>query len=676
MDHRRELFLTRLGLFVTLIASGFATVELASIVMDDLALARWWSLVMHVVFITIVAFLVYGGLVYQFARLNYLRRRRDYVAVPRQQLESTFVDDAPLLTVLVPSYKEGLSVVRTTLLSAAFQEYPTRRVVLLIDDPPQSDPGTLAATRNLVAEVRELLETQARLLTTEYEQHELRIALDEASRRTEGRQLASLNRQVAGWFTDLAADWGKRDHVDRLFIDAVLRARADFHTIRADELDRRGLPESGWKDAARCDFRRLAAVFSVELDSFERKQYVNLSHEPNKAMNLNSYLGLLGKRYRRQRTRDGVELREVPAGAPADLEVPDSEFVITLDADSLLRPDYALKLIFEMRSPGREDLAVIQTPYSSFPGAPGKLERIAGATTDIQYIIHQGFTGWDATYWVGANALLRMEALRDIAESDEERGYPITRFIQDRTVIEDTESSIDLVDRGWTLHNHPERLAFSATPPDFGSLLIQRRRWANGGLLILPKLLRFLARRPWHRRKVLQGFMRIHYLASIAAVNAGLLLVLSFPLTDAVETIWLPLTALPYFALYGRDLTQIGYRRGDLIRVYALNLVLIPVNLGGVLKSLQQAVTKRQIPFARTPKVGGRTAASPLYVGAEYLMLAHWSMAAAWDLSMGQWSHGLFAAVNAALLLYGITVFIGFRASVEDLSPIWKRERP
>lgn len=63
------------------------------------------------------------------------------------------------------------------------------------------------------------------------------------------------------------------------------------------------------------------------------------------------------------------------------------------------------------------------------------------------------------------------------------------RFIQDRTVIEDTESSIDLRRKEWRLYNYPERLSYSATPPDFGSLVIQRGRWANGGLLILPKLL-------------------------------------------------------------------------------------------------------------------------------------------------------------------------------------------
>lgn len=64
------------------------------------------------------------------------------------------------------------------------------------------------------------------------------------------------------------------------------------------------------------------------------------------------------------------------------------------------------------------------------------------------HVVHQGTSRYNAAYWVGANALLRTAALDDIAERDVERGYPVTRFFQDRTVIEDTESNIDLVRAG------------------------------------------------------------------------------------------------------------------------------------------------------------------------------------------------------------------------------------
>ena len=41
----------------------------------------------------------------------------------------------PTLTTIIPSYQEDARVIRNTLLSAALQEYPDKRVVLLIDDP-------------------------------------------------------------------------------------------------------------------------------------------------------------------------------------------------------------------------------------------------------------------------------------------------------------------------------------------------------------------------------------------------------------------------------------------------------------------------------------------------------------------------------------------------------------
>jgi len=418
------------------------------------------------------------------------------------------------------------------------------------------------------------------------------------------------------------------------------------------------------------EYRRLATLFSVRFTLFERKRYENMSHEPNKAMNLNSYLALLGGRF--NEIQRGAKWFLVRAGeGPSSLTVPAAEFVITLDADSILMPGYALRLVHEMRLPGNERLAVVQTPYSSIPAARGSLEYVAGATTDIQYLIHQGFTAFGATFWVGANALLRVAALNDIRTHDRERGYPITRYIQDRTLIEDTESSIDLIERGWILHNYPERLAYSATPPDFGALLIQRRRWANGGLVILPKFIRHLLRElRW--TKLTEAYFRCHYLASIAVVNLGLLLTVSFPFGDRVNSAWLPATALPYFVLYGRDLVRIGYRWRDLASVYALNLLLIPINLGGVFKSIQQSMTRKKLPFGRTPKVSNRTAAPALYLLAEYGMFLCWSLGAMSDLAAHRWTHAAFAAFNSAFLGWAIYSYIGWSATVEDLRAAWR----
>src|SRR5690606_36078146 len=153
----------------------------------------------------------------------------------------------------------------------------------------------------------------------------------------------------------------------------------------------------------------------------------------------------------------------------------------------------------------------------AYPGSSTRLERLAGATTDLQHMSHQGMTAYDATFWVGANAVLRKEALNDIEVIDRSERIEVHRYIQDRTVIEDTESSIDLAVRGWRLYNYPERLSYSATPPDFGSLSVQRERWANGGLLILPKLWAQIRnrRRRGEGNRPGELLLRINYMASI-----------------------------------------------------------------------------------------------------------------------------------------------------------------
>ena len=109
--------------------------------------------------------------------------------------------------------------------------------------------------------------------------------------------------------------------------------------------------------------------------------------------------------------------------------------MLTLDADSMLRPDYALRLSSVFAEEGNERVAVVQTPYTAIPNTPGVLERIAGATTDMQYIVHQGFTWCDATFSVvqGADtALLRKRAPDEIRTEVVERGYLVSKYIQDQ----------------------------------------------------------------------------------------------------------------------------------------------------------------------------------------------------------------------------------------------------
>jgi cellulose synthase/poly-beta-1,6-N-acetylglucosamine synthase-like glycosyltransferase len=674
-DKKREYYLSLLGIIITLLACWIVAWEQLPLFAEQLTQQEWGHALLHVFYIMIIASLIYGSLVYQFTRLAYiLRRRRNHFALEKDLLKF-YNQPAPTLTILIPSYKEESRVIWQTLISAALQEYPHKRVVLLIDDPPHPenpvDMANLLKTKRLPLQLQSIFEEPKNLFNGALFDFEQNLQYDKICVPTEVERLQSLWEGAASWFS-CQAEYFISDHTDRLFVNQVLLTRRDTCIAHSQELKENRNRLTVVKLLR--EYRSLAGLFNVEITSFERKRFINLSHEPNKAMNLNSYISLVGNHYRIRRTKIGSFLEPVDP-TQAELSIPDTDYFISLDADSVLLPNYALHLTQFMEQPGNERIAVAQTPYSSFPGSAKVIERIAGATTDIQYIIHQGFTEFRSTFWVGANALIRRAALEEIVETDMERGYPIKRFIQDNTVIEDTESSVDLVNRGWQLYNYPERLSYSATPPDFGALIIQRRRWANGGILIFPKLLRYLTQSPKPHQKIVEGLIRSHYLISIALVNFGLLVILTFPLTESVRSLWLPLTALPYFYLYGRDLVLSGYCKTDLLRVYALNLLLIPINLAGVFKSLQQAITGKKTPFGRTPKVNSRTTAAPIYILIVYGLFLVWIFGSIIDIFTGHYIHALFALFNAILLFYAIAFFIGFQESFVDLMAGFQKRR-
>ncbi len=603
-----------------------------------------------------------GSWAYLVPRLAYYRRSQTHRPMAVNKVACAITNAKPSLTVLVPAYKEERDVVWQTLMSAALQDVPGRRIVLLIDDPQhpadRQDQQALIAMRALPQDMQAAFEHVAA---------SLRLLFGQAGAATLSEQallLGTGHDQAAGWLFEQGAGLREGDHSARWLWEAVLHPLAREHMQHA--LDWRSLPSPDARALQR-GWQSLLDRYTATFDVFERKRYVNLSHEPNKAMNLNAYLSLMGGHYAELQGTHGPSLVPCASDASGARHLPDSDFVLTLDADSLLLPGYASRLLEVMLRPGRERMAVIQTPYSAVPGAQTTCERIAGAQTDIQYLMHQGFTAHGATFWVGANALLRKAAIEDIATVHIEDGLRVKKYIHDRTVIEDTESSIDLVDRGWTLYNYNERLAYSATPPDFGSLLIQRRRWADGGLIILPKALRYLLRGPWSAAKGMEAFLRVHYLSSVATVNLAFLLMMFGPFEQNLQIFWIPLAMAAYMVAYARDLRHCGYGWMDFPRVYALNLMLLPVNLGGTLRSLYQALTGERAAFARTPKVVGRTAMPGGYVLAELALLAITAGLALSDLVLGHWLEAAMSGLYAALFLYGFSVFIGWRAAWEDL---------
>lgn len=624
-------------------------------------------------YVVVVTFLTFSALMYLIMRQGALVRFSRHKRVPRAELDKHFSKSQPSITVLIPSYAEETDVVRKTMLSAALQEYPGMRVVLLIDDKPfPTDPAVkdkLDATRALANEIQELFAEPHKRFSKALKGFEKRKAQKHATKKIV-EDLTDHYEWAAKGLNTMADNEQINDHVDVFFSEQVLRELAKDLSLVATALN------ASYEEGAKLPwsrvhqlYRRLSWIFDVELTTFERKKYASLSSEPNKAMNLNSYIGLMGCTYREHDTPDGPILVPVAKAKSGDIVIPDSEYLLTLDADSILLKDYCLRLTYLLEQPHNANVAVTQTPYSSFRGTSTRIERLAGATTDVQHILHQGMSYYNATFWVGANAVIRKKALADIEEIDWEGGFEIKRYVQDWTVIEDTESSVDLAVHGWTLKNYPERLSYSATPPDFGSLIVQRRRWANGGLLILPKLLKVIRERRRKNEYVSRAeiFIRLNYMASIAWASFGLIFLLAYPYDSRLLSPLVLLAALPYFLSQASDLKYSGYKRTDIFRIYGFNLILLPVNLAGVLKSIQQSLTGKKIPFARTPKVKDRTLSSPYYIIVPFIIIG-FSVFTMWrDINAQNWGNAIFASFNALSTAWATVAYIGIWNSLADI---------
>ncbi len=132
----------RFALFLTIGAWLAYLVEQSTRILDSTISAR--SLLETAVYVALVTLLTMSAIAYLLARIGYFSRIRTHRRVPRSTIDNFFDESVPTLTVLVPSYREDDRVIRETLLSAALQEYPNLRVVLLIDDPPSPESGEQA----------------------------------------------------------------------------------------------------------------------------------------------------------------------------------------------------------------------------------------------------------------------------------------------------------------------------------------------------------------------------------------------------------------------------------------------------------------------------------------------------------------------------------------------------
>ena len=180
----------------------------------------------------LVTALVYGSLVYLFARVGYLRRKAALVQPSRDELETVYNlnKEHPRVCILIPTYREEIRALRQTILSAALSEYPSRRIAVVIDDPPEDSAEALrvlVTTRCLVADLNALFREAAKHYRAELSKFIVRSQRGEPLDLTsECRHLADLYEGMANWIEALVEadepEVGEDRHTSVFFRERII----------------------------------------------------------------------------------------------------------------------------------------------------------------------------------------------------------------------------------------------------------------------------------------------------------------------------------------------------------------------------------------------------------------------------------------------------------------------
>jgi cellulose synthase (UDP-forming) len=160
----------------------------------------------------------------------------------------------------------------------------------------------------------------------------------------------------------------------------------------------------------------------------------------------------------------------------------DVDIVAMFDADHVANPSFLSKTIGYFNEPS---VAVVQTPQDFYNVDSFEHDRnrswLYRQRRSVPYneqqlfyrAIQPGKNRWNAAFWCGTNAVLRVSALRDIGGVAEE------------TVTEDIHTTLRLHRRGWRTVYHNEVLAFGLAARDASQYQSQRERWGTGAMQLL-----------------------------------------------------------------------------------------------------------------------------------------------------------------------------------------------
>jgi cellulose synthase (UDP-forming) len=179
----------------------------------------------------------------------------------------------------------------------------------------------------------------------------------------------------------------------------------------------------------------------------------------------------LGARYLRRSDRSHAKAGNLNHA----LGVIEADVVAVLDADHVARPDLLVNTLGYFDD---QRVALVQTPQDFYNLASFEHSRTAARDGfNEQSLFYRailpGKNRWQAAFWCGTNALLRVSALKEVGG------------VATGTVTEDIHTTIRLHTKGWRTVYHNEVLARGLAATSADQYLLQRHRWGTGAMQVL-----------------------------------------------------------------------------------------------------------------------------------------------------------------------------------------------
>lgn len=405
--------------------SALVVSALASLVATVDAAGRLWtsdgegSTVVSVGYLVVVAVLGSVMILHLQARLGAARALAHHRPAQGSEIRA-LADEPARVTVLISVRPGEEGALRRALLAAALQEQPGLRVVVAASDDQTraaAEPWRDALER-VVADVAgsldECSEKAAHAAMTFHE----RAAAASVVGDYEIRLLIHHLRESACVLGNWAGRLAFGDYADRFLADRVLdRLAADFRDLASDFERLADAGSAVPAERVRAAYRRLSDTFGARIDVVGVAEHLGADRTGLGASVLEC-LEVTGPAagVRETATHPGDDRAHGRPAAPDASRPPDADFAVLLDVNTVLLPEYVLRLSHLLRRPESADVAGVLAPLAPIPDASTRSRRVAGAVAGLESQLRLGAARGQAEHHgVQAPAVFRRPALRDLA---------------------------------------------------------------------------------------------------------------------------------------------------------------------------------------------------------------------------------------------------------------------